>query len=271
MATEPLVTILIPNYKTLEITQLCLRLIRKHTNPELARVVVIDNHSQDESLNYLRSLKWISLIERTPASDDTPPLAHSRALDLALNTVSTPYVLSMHTDTIVKDNQWLNFLLKQIIDSPQVASVGSWKLESKPWYKRWAKIVEQRIQLFWYRLIHKKKHAIQGVGENYYYLRSHCALYRTDLLRQHRLTFSAENESAGKVIHRKLQELGYQTIFLPSETLGKYVDHLNHATTALNPELGSRQKSIDKGTKRIKKALAQLQSDKILADISLDL
>ena len=44
------VTVLVPNYKTLQITKLCLRLLRKHSDPENIRVIVIDNGSQDESL-----------------------------------------------------------------------------------------------------------------------------------------------------------------------------------------------------------------------------
>jgi hypothetical protein len=38
-----LVTILVPHYKTLMLSKLRLRLLRKHTSLELARVVVLDN------------------------------------------------------------------------------------------------------------------------------------------------------------------------------------------------------------------------------------
>ena len=125
------VTILIPNYKTPEITKLCLRLIRKHTNPNRIRVLVIDNDSRDASTDYLRSLSWIDLIERRPAADDTPSLSHSRALDLALAQVKTPFVLSFHTDTFVRDDGWLDFLLGRIKKDPNIAGVGSWKLENQ--------------------------------------------------------------------------------------------------------------------------------------------
>lgn len=268
--TNPSVTLLIPHYKTLEITQLCLRSLRKFTDPTKAHVIVIDNDSQDESTEYLRSLKWIELIERKSEDDDTPPVAHSRALDIALARVTTPYVLVMHTDSIVKNKKWLDFLIQTLEDHPEAASVGSWKLESKPWFRRLAKWLEQKTQLAWYALVHKKNHAIQGAGKNYYYLRSHCALYRTELLKKHGLTFADERENAGKIMHKKLNELGYSTLFLPSESLGQYLDHLNHATTVLNPALGSRQKSIDQGTQRIRKALKKLNANQLLADESLD-
>ena len=96
---EPLVTILIPNYKTPDLTKLCLRLIRRFTDLRLAKVLVIDNDSKDASLDYLRTLKWIELLERPAVAGESGAMAHSRALDLALARVKTPYVLSIHTDT----------------------------------------------------------------------------------------------------------------------------------------------------------------------------
>jgi len=141
--TTPQVTILIPNYKTLELTKLCLRLIRKNTDPTLARVIVIDNDSADESLSYLRTLTWIELIERQQISHESPSLSHSRALDLALERVTTPYVLSIHTDTLVRNKEWLPFLLNEITSDARIAGVGSWKLEAKPFYKHIIKLAER--------------------------------------------------------------------------------------------------------------------------------
>jgi len=128
---QKLVTILIPNYKTPEITKICLRLIRQHTDFTRAEVIVIDNNSNDASLEYLKTLNWITLIERKADAPETPPLSHSRALDLALTQVKTPYVLSIHTDTFVKRADWLDVLLTPFDKNPKLAGVGSWKLESK--------------------------------------------------------------------------------------------------------------------------------------------
>ena len=97
------VTILIPNYKTLELTQLCLRLLRKYTDHNLAKIVVIDNDSKDASLDYLRGLSWIQLIERKAIPGQAATSAHSEALDLALKEVTTPYVLSIHTPVLSDD------------------------------------------------------------------------------------------------------------------------------------------------------------------------
>lgn len=269
--TTQQVTILIPNYKTLQLTKLCLRLIRKHTDLSLAKVVVIDNDSKDDSLDYLRTLPWITLIERQSIKGESPPLSHSRALDLALVTVTTPYVLSIHTDTLVRNKQWLPFLLNEIKKDPAIGGIGSWKLETKTLWKRLFKSVERLYQHRYYQIIGKKNHALEGVDDNHYYLRSHCALYRIDLIKRYQTGFSDGDEVAGKAMFRKLVENGHKMVFLPSTALLKYMDHINHATMVLNPELGSHQKSITKGMRRIQKSLESFEASAIFQDHTLDL
>jgi len=267
---KPQVTILVPNYKTLELTKLCLRLIRKHTEQYQAQVIVIDNDSQDASLDYLRSLSWIQLIERKAIPNEGAITSHSRALDLGLEQTTTPYVLSIHTDTLIKNTSWLDFLIAQIEKRPTIAGVGSWKLESKPLWRQILKSMERRAQLAYYHLTGKYVHGIEGIGKNYYYLRSHCAMYRMDRVRELNLRFSGGDMVAGKDMHKKLMDAGYEMVFLPSEVLIAYLDHINHATTVLNPELSTRTKSVDKGLRRIQKSLARMNAHEILLDESLD-
>lgn len=267
---QPTVSILIPNYKTKQLTQLCLRLLKKYTNLDEVKIIVIDNDSQDESTQYLRQLKGIELIERPALPGETGPLAHAAALDLGLARVTTPYVLSIHTDTLVKHPDWLPFLISEIERRPSIAGVGSWKLEFKSFLARQAKTIEFYLQQGAYKLIGKDKHALAGVGENFLYLRSHCALYRTDLLRDLGLSFAAEGEVAGKILHKALLNAGYEMIFLRPEVLVSYLEHLNHATMVLNEEFAYKAREKEKGLKRIYEGLARLQAEKILADETLD-
>ena len=259
----PQVTILVPNYKTLQLTKLCLRLIRKLTPRGLYKVIVIDNHSQDASTEYLRSLKWITLIEREPVEGEKVFQAHSRALDVALMQVDTPYVLSIHTDTLVKDAKWLDYLLDQMNASQHIAGVGSWKLESKPWWRTMLKKIEHQ----WQRLCCSRH---QLAGNSSHYLRSHCALYRMDLIRKLNLNFSLKDETAGMVMHRELVKAGFDMTFLSSENLGKYVDHINHATMILHPELGARKKTVKQGVAKIQQRLKAVNAEQVLADASCD-
>src|SRR3990167_5811330 len=260
------VTILIPNYKTPDLTKLCLRLLRLYTSLEKIKVIVIDNHSQDASLDYLRSLSWIELIEREIDPHESPVQAHSRALDIALEKVQTPYVLSIHTDTLVKHPEWLEFLLSTIEKDAQIAGVGSWKLECKSHVRLFLKWLEKKWQKIFVWMTNNKK----TKEEKYLYLRSHCALYRTDLLKKFNLHFSDGDMVAGKAMHRALVDAGYEMIFLASDVLIRYLDHVNHATTVLNPHLSHHHNSVSKGLRRIEKSLASVRASDVLADVGLD-
>ena len=180
--TQKLVTILIPNYKTPEITRICLRLLRKHTDFSRAHVLAIDNDSGDASLDYLQSIKWIELVERKAEADDTPAISHARALDMALARVKTPFVLSIHTDTFVRRSDWLDVLLAPFAQDEKLAGVGSWKLESKTGLQRFGRQLEVALKKVQYRLLGRKAYRAERFDDSLHYLRSHCAMYRTCLL-----------------------------------------------------------------------------------------
>lgn len=270
-ASQPLVTLLVPNYKTPQITQLCLRLLRLHTDTSKIHVIAIDNGSgeDDASLAYLRTLSWIELIEREVIPGESPGASHAAALDMALARVTTPYVMSIHTDTFVLRKDWLEYLLKKIEANDNIAGVGSWKLEVKPAWKLFLKKIEFALQSVIYPLIDKEL-ITEGKGKHFYYLRSHLALYRTELLQKYQLSFGAGEETAGKMLHKALIDKGHDMVFIPSPELIKYAVHLNHATMILNPELGSREKTVKKGAKRIHAMLNKMKADEILRRTDLD-
>jgi hypothetical protein len=265
------VTILLPHYRTPELAKLCLRSLKKHTDLNKIKVIVIDNNSADDSVDYLRSLQWITLIERETIDGESPSESHVRAMALGMEQVTTPYVLSLHTDTIVTSDSWLDFLLDSIQTEKAIAGVGSWKLEYKPPIKRWLKAIEGFWQLkIWYPITGQGSGNVVGAGKNHYFLRSHCALYKTDLVRQHTDGFGDSGECAGKGMHRKLAEQGFKLIFIPSEKLINYMTHLNHATMILNPEIAGKKTGKPKARKRIKKELRSIGYSQILNDNSLD-
>ena len=82
-----MVTILLPNYKTPELTKLCIRSLRKYTDLSQIRVIAIDSASQDESAEYLRksgaetvSLVCMGLEALAPTEEDTLCAEYIKAL-----------------------------------------------------------------------------------------------------------------------------------------------------------------------------------------------
>ena len=251
------VSIIVPNYKTPYLTKLCLRSLRKYTDCSKIKVIAIDNKSDDESVEYLRSLPWITLIERDPGSE-AAAVMHAKALDQAMEQVDTPYVLVIHTDTIVVHDQWLEFLLKKIKQDENIAAVGSWKLETVPPLKAIFKRIETRIRRALGRKILDRAH----------YFRSHCALYKSDAVRQTRGFY--DNESAGISLFNMLKEKNYTLPFIESEELCKYMLHLNHATLILNPAGEGHKTSQPSMRRKLEKKIRSLDADAIMQDDSLD-
>jgi len=267
--TEKKATILVPNYKTEHITKVCLRLIRQYTSPELADVIVIDNDSRDSSTEYLKTLDWIKLIERKPVPGETGVQAHARALDLALNEVTTPYVVSIHTDTFVRRHDWLETLLAQF-DGPAIAGVGSWKLESKGRVRQLGIAFEQSCKFLLHRLFGYKRYNPNRLNLDARYLRSHCAVYRLDVIHKLNTHFADGDATAGKEMHYKMCAADYEMKFLSSAFLSKYLMHLNHATSVLNPELRRSAQTKSKEYNKIMQQLDAIDANRILADDSLD-
>jgi hypothetical protein len=52
------------------------------------------------------------------------------------------------------------------------------------------------------------------------YLQNYCAVYRTDLLRQH-----CRGSYDGKSIREKLETAGFELIYLPPDELGRFICH----------------------------------------------
>ena len=258
MADKPEMTIIVPNYKTPELTKICLRSLRKYTDCSRVKVVVIDNDSNDESLEYLRSLKWITLMERKTGNEGCAAM-HAKALDMVMETVDTPLVLVMHTDTIIIHENWLDFLLKKIYASPDIAGVGSWKLETVPPVKAFFKRIETWIR----RVILKKK-----ILDRKHYFRSHCALYKSSAVRETKGFF--DNESACLSMFRILSDKGYKLPFIESEELSTYIRHLNHATSILNPSAESRKSADPRQLKKLQKQMRKMRINELLKDSSLD-
>ena len=263
--STPEVAILVPHFQTESLARLCLRSIRRYTAGVRYEVVVVDNGSQDgASLEYLRGVEWIKLIERTTGIDSWPPKAHKEALDVAAAATDAPYLLSFHTDTIPIREDWLRWHLDQIQADPKIAAVGTYKLELKSPLQRVSKWLEST---FYRRKLDRNGKPVKP--ENY--IRSHCALYRRDVLDKLGLAFEdGTRYAAGLVIHFDLERHGYQAKLLSVDEALERVVHLNHGTMVLVPELGGSRKNIKQGTRRIQRFLSDPRVQEVFHDERLD-
>ena len=262
-------TICIVNYKTLDFTRLCLRSIRKFTKYPYD-VIVVDNNSQDESLEYLKGLSWIRLLER-PGEPEEPGggYAHAVGLDLGLGNCNTGFFVSMHSDAFVQKDNWLTDLVNYFDGDESIACVGSGKIElSAKWRILLKKATDWRM--FRRKLLRKP----DPLGKYRYYNRTICCAYRTDILRRENLSFLMDRDkglTVGKKLYFELIDRGCTTVELPAAVMSRYVVHLAHATQATNPqEFTLRKRTIRKCNRIVNKILSSVAVQSILADDSLD-
>ena len=254
-------TICIVNYKTEELTRLCLRSIRKFTKAPY-EVVVVDNNSGDSSLEYLRSLNWITLIERTGEDIPKGGWAHGTALNLALKECKTEYFMAMHSDTFIRREGWLQELVANM--NSTTACTGGGKLDLKPAWQVFLKKITDVKAL---------KRRIKNKKEDKFYIRTICALYNTEALHKNSLDFTLkmdEGVTCGKQLYYELLNLGYKTHPVSEWKMADMIYHLAHATMVLNPEFTVRDRTEKKFKKKIKATLATPEVQGIANDASLD-
>lgn len=229
--TTPQVSIIIPHFQTAELVKLCLRSIRKFTPRIAYEVLVIDNNSQDgASLEYLRSVPWIRLIERTVGV--TPGgQGHREAVELGIHAARAPFVLTAHTDTIPIREDWLEYHLDPMLAEANLAAIGTDRLKLRSRFTKWFRALETWV-MFWKQNRHVRK------NNRFPYVRSHCALYRKELLIQHQIRYDRpEPYTAGMDVYNDLISLGYECRMLdPAEVIERVV-HLEHATSVLVPSI----------------------------------
>jgi glycosyltransferase involved in cell wall biosynthesis len=264
-------TICVVNYKTPDLIRLCLRSIRKFTKYPY-EVIVVDNNSMDESLEYLKRLRWIRLIERNTNNDPangSGGYAHAAALDLGLENCNTEFFVSMHSDAFVKKDNWLDDLIGYFGGDQTMACVGSGKLELSPrWRIALKKITDLRT--FKRKLLRQP----DTIGKFRCYNRTICCLYRTGILRQKQLSFLMDRDkglTVGKKLYFELVDRGYKTVELPASIMGRYIIHLAHATQVINRQkFAVQKKTIDKCNRLIDKVVSSALVQSLLADDLLD-
>lgn len=222
------VTLVIPHYQTLEAIRLCLRSIRRYTQP-LPRVLVVDNGSTDASIAYLCSLTWIECIDSGVRNDLIG--AQAAALNRAAARVATPYFAVLHSDTYVHRAGWLAMLVAAL-ERGGYAAVGSRHQTIRVYRGAALAALALRGAPLLARVAGRA--AAGGVP----WLRSCLTLYRTAAFRGAGAQFASDGSSdATHAANRALVAHGARLLALPDRVVGYYVFHKGDTTRIANPVL----------------------------------
>ncbi|KAB0494325.1 glycosyltransferase family 2 protein [Pseudomonas vancouverensis] len=230
---KPRFSIVLVNYKTHDLTKICLDLLHDHVTKAGIPVWVVDNDSADASVEYLRSLDWINLIERESPGKELGHIAHGKALDMALARINTDYLFLMHTDTFVFDARVFAMMMDYCERDAKVVAVGcteqlnrglvrtAWRFSS-----RFAKHHVRRM---------KQSLGLRSKDPKPYrevHLKSFCTLWNTKRMKQQGLHFQLDDRVPGYTLQDRMIDLGYKVVFLSPGKIFKYLDHIQSGTVS---------------------------------------
>ena len=228
----PQFSVVLVNYRTYELTKICLELLREPAEDIGFAVWVVDNNSGDESAAYLRSLNWIRLIERTPSANEAGFLAHGRALDMVLDRVETEYLFLLHTDTFVHNPKVFQLMLDQCRKS-KVIAVGC--LEQ---------VYRGELGIRWRIATRFLKHHVRRAKISLglksrppkpyleRYIKSFCALWNIKVMREHGWRFEMGNANPSYVMQDRAIDAGYAIRKLSPRQVFRYLDHVESGTVS---------------------------------------
>jgi len=265
-----LASIVIPHYRTPDLARLCLRAIRRLTDHPY-EVIVVDNHSADGSVEALRQVAWIRLVERGPETEPEAVFAHASAMDIGTRLARGRWLVSLHTDTLVRRPGWLGTLVGLLEASPKAAALGSDKLDTDPaWYRAMKRLWDT----------HRMRSALRRLAglppdPRYepapWYPRSYCAVYRLDLIRKLGLSWRpAPGHPTGDLLYRGLVAAGYDAVRLPPERMRELVEHVAHATALLGRGGLGHWRGNWKVRRALKRVLGSDLARQLASDDALD-
>lgn len=260
------ISVCVPHWQVLGYIQPCLRSIRKYSPGIDLEILVVDNGSRDESLDWLRSLSWIRLIERPTETHENWPENVFTAWDAGLAEARGDYYITMHSDVFIKRTGWLEPLVREMERDSQIAASGTWKLEiENPLYaaqKRFFGLARAGVK----RLAGKRPPVTLRQG---HYPRDFCAMYRREVLLEHGLTFRCifGNRGGGYAIARQLWERDYHMGMVPVREMATYIEHIAHGTAAVRQE---KRLSVSRDQRKAEAKVAGVFADPTIQELVHD-
>lgn len=113
----PKVTALVLNYKTPNNTVACVRALKKQTIADKLDILVIDNHSDDDSIGILRNR--LQTVPQVHILETTDNLGYGQGNAIGIKRAKTSYVLIINPDNELQENA-LELMLKEMEKDPTI-------------------------------------------------------------------------------------------------------------------------------------------------------
>ncbi len=234
----PILSIIIPQYKTPELILLCIRAIKQFSvlHPQ---IIVVDNNSKDASLDYLKKIKNITLIENKIKCDGAD--AHKLALDLGIKKAHGQWILFFHSDSIVLKKGWDKDLLD--LTEKHLGTIGITTIYRDinifaPWYTKLLRYFKERSSFFNYTFdVTDKK------------IMSYCFLIQRQFLLKTKYQFHRSEGDVGDNLYQLHIKNKKPFILLGRNMLNRFIWHTSNATSlaaGLMNDKKSKQKFIKK-------------------------
>jgi Glycosyl transferase family 2 len=234
----PTFSIAMVNYKTLALTKISLSLLKQHIDagaiPKNTEIWVVDNDSQDDSTEYLRSLDWIHLIERKVLAKEQGFAAHGHALDLILDKINCQYLFLMHTDTFIYRPDVFAMLLTQMKTDAKNVVVGCLEQINRGYLRSSWRLVS-RFCKYQYRtkMLQLGLTAREPKPYKEQYVKSFFALWDVQWMKQNKLTFMMQDRIPGYALQDKVIETAHNIKLISPMKLFNYLDHAEAGTVGL--------------------------------------
>ena len=118
----PKVSIVIVTYNNLEYTKLCLESIQKYTEYPNYEIILVDNASTDETIEFIGNIKIKQNLVQVIRNNEN--LGFAAANNQGVKAASGEYIVFLNNDTVVTPG-WLWGLYRHLIKNPEAGMVGS--------------------------------------------------------------------------------------------------------------------------------------------------
>ncbi len=218
-------SIVIPHYRTPELTTLCVRCINKFKRLR-CEVLIVDNSPDDPGIETLRNVPNVRVISNP--SGEVGVQAHKKALALGVESARTEWVFLFHSDTIPVKSGWDEKALN-LVAGHRVVGLTTTIRSVNPFdtfFSKLARRVRERKTYFY-----SKTEPTDRKVMSYFFL-----IDKT-YFSSERITNDSDDVTVG--LYKELCAKGHIIVLAGRLFLNQYIWHSSNATSLLSGQMGN--------------------------------